>query len=232
MSMLAWATAQCALAQGDSLVVRNKWCSKKDSLLLFYEGNNVIEVFGKGIKPGDIKLKSLDKSLRIGLPEIKGDTLTVLAMPFKGKAKQMRLAILSAKTMKPLKTVEFAADDIPDPIVRLGIIETNEATRETIQRQTKLRMMFPNSLYSYPYHIKQFTFRTKIPRGQVNLPVNGIFINNNILRAVGETPEGDTITFANIEVSCPECATRILQDLRIRIKPTTDTVKGVKNTPK
>lgn len=232
MSILVLATAQFALAQGDSIVVRNKWCSKKDSLLLFYEGNNTIEVYGKGIKPTDIKLKSLDKSLRIGLPEIKGDTLTVLAMPFKGKAKQMRLAILSAKTMKTLKTVEFAADDIPDPIVRLGVIESNEATREMIQRQTKLRLMFPNSLYSYPYHIRQFNFQTRIPRGQVNLPVNGIFLNNNILRAVAETQEGDTITFANIQVTCPECATRTLQDLRIRIKPTADTGKGVRTIPK
>jgi len=232
INFLVLAAMQCAFAQADSIVVRNKWCSKKDSLLLFYEGNNTIEVFGKGVKPTDIKLKSLDRSLRIGLPEMKGDTLMVLAMPFKGKAKQMRLAILSAKTMKPLKTVEFTADDIPDPIVKLGTIESSEATREVIQRQTKLRMMFPNSLYSYPYHIKQFTFRTSIPRGQVNLPVNGVFLTNNILRAVAETPEGDTITFANIQVTCPECSTRVLQDLKIRIKPTTDTVKGAKNTSK
>ena len=224
--------APFAQAQTDSVMVWNKWCAKKDSLLLFYEGNNTIEVWCRGMKPTDFKLKSLDKSLRIGLPEIKGDTLTVLAMPYKGKAKQMRLAILNSKTGKTLKTVEFAADDIPDPIAKLGIIDGSEAPKEMIQRQTKLRLLFPGSLYSYPYRIKQFTFRTKIPRGQVNLPVNGVFMNNNILRAIAETPEGDTITYANIQVTCPECATRTLQDLRIRIKPTGDTVKGAKKASK
>lgn len=224
--------ATSAFAQGDSIVVRNKWCAKKDSLLLFYGGNNTIEVFGKGIKPTDIKLKSLDKSLRIGLPEIKGDTLAVLAMPFKGKAKQMRLAILNSKTMKPIKTVEFKADDIPDPVARLGVIETNEAPKDLIQRQTKLRLFFPGSLYSYPYRIKQFNFRTTIPRGKVDMPVTGVFMNNNILRAIAETPDGDTVTYGNIQVTCPECATRTIKDLRIRIKPAADTAGAAKKTSK
>lgn len=224
--------ALMARAQNDSIVVRNKWCSKKDSLLLFYGGNNTIEVWGKGLKPTDLKLKSLDKSLRIGLPEIKGDTLTVLAMPFKGKAKQMRLAILNSKTGKTMKTVEFSADDIPDPVAMLGIIETGEAPKDLIQRQTKLRLLFPGSLYSYPYRIKQFNFRTTIPRGKVDMPVNGVFMNNNILRAIAETPDGDTVTYGNIQVTCPECATRTIADLRIRIKPVNDTVKGARKTPK
>src|SRR5579872_4012183 len=101
------------LAQSDSIYVRNKWCARKDTALLFIGGYNMIQVFSKSFKPGDIALRSLDKSLRIGNQEIKGDTLSVLAMPFPEKGKQMRLAILNKKNSRQLKVIDFSCDSIP-----------------------------------------------------------------------------------------------------------------------
>lgn len=221
------------MAQTDSIYVWNKWCAKKDTLLLFYEGNNTIQVYSKGLNPKDIKLKSLDKTLRIGLPEIKGDTLSVLAMPYHGKDKQMRLAILNAKTQKPLKTLYFTADSLPAPVAQLGSIQQRESFRKTVLSQTKLRVIFPNSLYSYPYTVRQYTFTSATSRGRVNMPVANFLLPNAVLRAIGETADGDTITFTSIVATCPECASRTLADLRIRLRPPLkDTVNAASISPK
>jgi hypothetical protein len=207
-----------ASAQKDSIYVWNKWCARKDTLLLFYSGNNTIQLYSSGMQPGAYKIKSLDKSLRIGQPEIKGDTMSVLAMPYPAKNKMMRLAILDAKTSKLIKTVNFTADTFPDPVARIGNIINNESYKKTILAQTKIRAVFPNSLYSYPYSIRQYTLKTKTEKGPVSMPVNGFFLNTTILRAINETPDGSVLEFTNIKATCPECATRSLEDLKLKIK--------------
>src|SRR6185437_13478329 len=87
-----------ARAQSDSVRVWNKWCSRKDTALLFTTANNVIAIYSPTLKPAEIKLKSLDNSLRISSPEVKGDTTFVMAMPYPDKSKRMRLAIMYKKT--------------------------------------------------------------------------------------------------------------------------------------
>ena len=47
-------------AQSDSVHVWNKWCSRKDTALLFNGGYNVIQIYSRDFKPADIKIKSLD----------------------------------------------------------------------------------------------------------------------------------------------------------------------------
>ena len=110
-------------AQADDIHVSNKWCAVKDTPLLFVAGNNLIQIYSPTVKPSEIKIKSLDKSLRIGKPEIKGDTLCVLAMPFPEKGKTMRLAIQSAKNSKVIKTVNFTCAAIPELIATVGTIK-------------------------------------------------------------------------------------------------------------
>ncbi len=210
-----------ASAQVDSIYVWNKWCARKDTLLLFYSGNNTIQIYCRGTKPAGFKLKSLDKGLRIGPPEIEGDTLSVLAMPYPGKDKQMRLAILNSKTSKLIKTLYFTADTIPRPEARVGSIMNTESYKKTILSQTKLRAIFPNSLYSYPYTIKQYTLNTKTPQGIVNIPVNSFFLTTPVLRGISETPDGSVLEFTNIKATCPECAIRTLDDLKLKIKVVT-----------
>lgn len=209
--------------QKDSLYVWNQWCARRDTLLLFDGGNNTIRVYAEGRKPNTIKLKSLDKSLLIGKPEIVGDTVSVLAMPYPKKAKQMRLAILDAKTLRTIKVLNLSADSIPQPIARIGNIQGNESYKKVILSQTKLRVEFPNSLYNYPYTVKQYTLKAKTPKKNVNVVVNSFFLSMLTLKEINDAPDSTMLEFTNIKVSCPECATRVIDDVHLKIRPITDT---------
>lgn len=207
------------LAQTDSFFVSNKWCSRKDTLLLFNGGYNIIQIYNPTQKPANYKLKVLDKSLRIGTPELIGDTLTIMAMPYPSKDKQMRLAILNAKTSKIIKTLYWSSDSIPKPLARLGNIQTDEAYKKTILSQNKLSVYFPKSLYAYPYTIKQFTLKAKTPAKEVNLTANNFLLPMGILKEINEAPDGTWLEFTNIKAACPECSLRDVGDLKIKIKP-------------
>lgn len=209
-----------AYAQTDSIYVWNKWCARKDTLLLFTTANNVIEVYCHSLKPGEIKLKSLDNSLRIGTPEIKGDTISVLAMPYPAKEKNnnMRLAIMYKKTGKVIKTVNFNSDNVPPLIARVGKIQAGEAARKDILAQTAMYAVFPNSLYSYPYRIKQYTFKIQTPKGGATINGTGIFINRDVMQEIKDAPAGTVVEFSNIKATCPECAIRTLDDIKLKIK--------------
>jgi hypothetical protein len=207
-----------AQAQTDSFYVWNKWAATKDTLLLFNGANNVVQVYNKAMKPNTYKLKSLDKSLRIGTPEIKGDTLSVMAMPYPGKAKTMRLAILNSKTSKVMKTLTFVSDNVPEPIAQLGNIKSGAAAKKAILEQTVLKVLFPGSLYNYPYHIRSYTFKLQTAKGAITALVNGIWITPAIIKEIGDAPVGTELNFTNIQVTCPECVVKTLQDLKIKIR--------------
>jgi len=208
----------CARAQTDSIYISNKWCSGKDTLLLFNAGNNVIQVYSKAFKSSDIILKPLDKTLRIGKPEIKGDTTSVLAMPYHPGNKPMRLSILNRKTKKVIKTVNFLSDDIPAPIAHLGKIQTPEALRKDILAQQALKVVFPQSLYNYPYVVKQYTFNIHHAKGGATVPVIGYYLAKGMLDEIKNAPAGTVIEFTGIKATCPQCVTRDLPDLKIKIK--------------
>lgn len=212
---IAW---QYADAQADSIVVWNKWCAKKDTLLLFNTGNNLIQIYSPTIKPADLKVKSLDMSLRIADPQIKGDTLTVIAMPFPAKGKRMRLAVLNKKTSKQLKVVSFNSDDIQPLQARVGTIQTPEAARKDILMQQTLKLAYQKSLYCYPYTIKEYTFKIASAKGTATIHVNGIFLTTAILQQIKDAPAGTEMEFTDIKVTCPECATRTLEPLKLKIK--------------
>src|SRR5437899_528197 len=102
-----------AYAQADSVRVWNKWCTRRDTMLLFTTANNLIQIYSPMLKPAEINLKSLDNTLRLGEPEISGDTLSVMAMPYPAKGKKMRLAIMNKKSGKIIKTINFDCDNVP-----------------------------------------------------------------------------------------------------------------------
>ncbi len=208
----------CLHAKTDSVYAWNKWCSRKDTLLLFTGSNNTIQVYCQGLKPTDYSLKSLDKSLRIGNPEVIGDTITVLAMPYPIKDKQMRLAVVNNKTKKTIKTLSFQSDSIPAPVAQLGNITRPESYKKNIITQTKLIAVFPGSLYSYPYKITQYTFHIKSPKPTASIQVSGFFLPNTVLKDINEAPEGSIAEFTDIRATCPECATRSLANLQLKIK--------------
>ena len=213
--MAGW---QNIYAQADGIQIWNKWCSRKDTLLLFNTGNNLIQIYSPTIKATDLKVKSLDMGLRIANPEIKGDTLTVIAMPFPAKGKRMRLAVLNKKTSREIKTVSFNSDDIQPLQARVGNIQGAEAQRRDILSQQILKLAFPKSLYCYPYSIKEYTFKISSAKGAATIHVNGIFLTKDILQQIKDAPSGTIMEFADIKVTCPECATRTLESLKLKIK--------------
>jgi hypothetical protein len=187
-------------------------------MLLFISGNNLIQVYSPAFKPADITLKSLDKTLRVGNPEAKGDTLSIMAMPFAHHGQKMRLAIVNNKTRKTIKTISFTCDSIPKLVARVGTISTNEAPKKTVLAQTVLKAVFPNSLYSYPYQIKYYTFKIATPTGSATLNIKGFFITKDVLQEISTAPEGTVIEFTNIKAMCPDCAIRPLNDIKIKMK--------------
>jgi hypothetical protein len=216
--LLSLAVCINGFAQTDSIHVWNKWCAKKDTMLLFVTGNNVIQIYSPTIKPADIKIKSLDKSLRIGLPEIKGDTMSVIAMPFPEKGKKMRLAIQYKKNSKEIKTINFVSDSIPQLMAKVGNLQVNEALKKDILTQVALKAYFPNSLYSYPYGIRQYTFKVTSPTGSAIIPVKGFYITREVLTEINNAPVGTNLQFTDIKATCPECALRPVKDVNLKIK--------------
>jgi len=95
--------ALCVLSVGssfarvDTLVVRNKWCSRTDTIVLYKDGWNLLQVFGGDVQPGNVRLRSYDSDLKIGAQELKKDTLAALAMPFEA-GKRFKIAVLEKRT--------------------------------------------------------------------------------------------------------------------------------------
>lgn len=207
-----------SFAQNEEVHIRNKWCTSKDSLVLFKDGYNVIQVYGAGLKPTDLKLKSLDKSMRIGVPEVKGDTISVMAMPFPDKGKTMRLAVLSSKTSKQLKVAEFRCDVIPNPSAKIGSLSGGDTKKKDLLAQSVMKVVFPRSLYAYPYSIKQYTFKVSTAKGSAVIPVKGFFLTNEVLKEINAAPEGTVVEFTDIVATCPECKPHPVESVKIRLR--------------
>jgi hypothetical protein len=207
-----------AYSQTDSIRLWNKWCARRDTPLLFTAANNIIEIYSPTLRPADIQLKSLDRSLKIGTAEIKNDTLEVMTMPYPEKAKNMRLAINNKKSRKTIKTVNFSCDKVPPLVARVGTITGHEAPRKEILSQTAIRAHFPNSLYSYPYRIKQYTYHIHTDSVNATITVPNFFLTKDILQTIKNAPVGTVIEFSDIKATCPECVTRTLDNITLKIK--------------
>jgi hypothetical protein len=221
---LTWCTllflifCTCAQAQTSEISVWNKWCIHTDTPVLFSGANNLILIYSPQYKAQDLLVKSLDQSLKIGKPEIKGDTIMLMAMPYLKYSKRMRLAVLDAHTNKTLKTVSFTAESTPQPTARLGTIPAGEAIRKEMIYQSALRVSFDNSFYNYPYRVKSYVFKVSYTGVNVSIPVKGLLVPTDIVMEIKRAPEGATVTFTDIKATCPECDTRTLPDLNIKIK--------------
>ena len=203
-------------AQKDTVMVWNQWCERQDTAVLFLAANNTISVYTPGTKAGDLVLKSLDKTLKISSQEIVADTLLVLAMPYTLE-KPMRLAISSKKTGKVLKTVYFNGATVPVPNARLGRLKDTLVPKVNVLAQVGLRVYFPNSLYSYPYHVTQYTFKTSYDKVNVSIQVKGGLISRDVEQAIKAAPVGAVLNFTDIKATCPECVTRSIPDYRVKL---------------
>ena len=198
--------ADVAMAQTDSIYVWNKWCAVADSPVLFATANNVVRVTCKAIKAADLTVKSLDYGLMIAQPEIKNDTMSFMAMPYPKKSKRMRLAITNKHTGKIVRTVNFTCEEPPQPMARLGNIKGTDAAKKDIMAQNTLRVVFLNSLYSYPYYIKQYTLKARIAGKDIVIAVKGNKITKEVMNVLEIAPAGVPLDFTDIKASCPDCS--------------------------
>ena len=211
-------TTIAGYAQQDSIRVWNKWCVKADTPLLFATANNVIMISSHGKKPAELTIKSLDNALKLGSAEIKGDTTSFMAMPYPKLGKKMRLAVIDKKTQKVLRTVNFCSEEAPQPIATLGLLNKTDIPRKDVLAQTVLRVSFANSMYSYPYYIKQYTFKTRIAGKDILMPGKGPYITKEIQDMIALAPIGTLIEFVDLKATCHECGERTLPNLRVWIR--------------
>ena len=217
--LTAFLSATCAaMAQADSIYVWNKWCAKADSPVLFATANNMVYVNCKTIKATDLSVKSLDYGLMISQPEIKNDTLSFMAMPYPKKSKRMRLTVTNKRSGKIIRTVNFSCEEPPQPIAKLGTIKGTDAPKKDIIAQNILRVVFLNSLYSYPYYVKQYTFKTRIAGKDILIPVKGNKITREVMNVLEIAPTGVSLDFVDIKASCPDCSPRDLPNMRIWVR--------------
>jgi len=206
-------------AQTDQFLVWNKWCSKKDTLLLFTKSYNEIQIVSNVVDLNNIMLKPMDKTLKLGKPEIKKDTLTVLAMPYANGDKKMRMGILDKKTKKNLGTYAFTGEEVPEPEAQVGKLKgISETTKDSIMRQNSLKVVFPNSYYCYPYKIKSYLFKFKNGDKDDSVSVNGYMVTKEVIKDIFIAKEKSTIKFTNIKASCQDCTERELNDLSIKLR--------------
>jgi len=204
-------------AKGDSLFVRNLYCSKADTALVFEDGTNVIEIYVPGMKGSDLKLKSMDKSLRIADIKLKGDTITTWAMPYTTSHK-MRLAVMDKKTNRIIKNIDFTGAKIPEPIARIGNLKDTAVDKRELLNQTAIFFEYPNSLYSLPYRIAEYRFTAHYSGKDISLPATGVFIPVEIKKIIKEMPANTKVTFTDIVATCPECNPRQLGDIKILVR--------------
>jgi len=203
--------------QSDSVRVWNKWCARKDTPVLFMESNNLIEVYAAGVKGSDITIKSLDKKLKVSGPEVKGDTMTILAMPYI-TGRPMKVAISDKKTGKLIKTVAFYGDKAAVPAAHIGVAKSNEVLRKELMEYITIGTYFPNSLYSYPYKVTQYRFKTHYDKKDVNMVVDGFFLSKEVLEVIRDVPVGTVLQFTDIKATCPSCSPRSLADVNLTVK--------------
>jgi hypothetical protein len=100
----------------------------------------------------------------------------------------------------------------------MGRIQGTEASRKDILSQTVLNAVFPNSLYSYPYKVKQYTVKIIMPNGGITISAANHYIPKELYPEISKAPGGTFIEFSNIKATCPECVTKILPDIKLKIR--------------
>lgn len=209
---------QAVYAQADSIHVWNKWCAKADTPLLFATANNVLCVYSKSIKPANLIVKSMDNALKISAPEIKGDTMCFMAMPYPKLGKKMRLTISDRNTRKVLRTVSFNSEEPPKPVARIGKINGTDIPKKDLAAQKALQVTFAGSMYCYPYVVKQYTLKTRIAGKDLVAQVKGPLFDKEVQRIIDLAPVGTFLLFTDIKATCAECGDRDLPELRIWVR--------------
>jgi hypothetical protein len=198
--------------------VRNKWCSSKDSVVVFEGGFNLIQVYGKDVDPKDIRLRSSSGKFKVGDVEVKKDTAQAMAMPMESEG-SYKLSVVSKKTGRVLKEVTVYADSLVAPRAALGYkIKGGTQDKKTILNENYLRIYYLNSTYNYPCKITGYTFKGKKGNTPMTKDVKGNEIPTDIKMLIKDMKSPEVIEFTNITAVCPECYDKTLKDIKIMVK--------------
>lgn len=218
LAILLLATTGSRAQDSAAIQVRNKWCNHKDSIMVFEGGFNVLQVYGKNVDPKEIGLRSLHNKLRLDIPEIKGDTVNVTAMPMETD-EAMKVAVINRKSGKVLKEVTVYAQTKPEPRASLGTkIKSGMADKKEVLNESYLRTYYPNSSYCYPYKILSYTFKAKKGNVPMQVEVKGFDVPVEVKTLIKDLPANGVAEFTNINAVCPDCYEKRLKDIKIVIK--------------
>jgi hypothetical protein len=207
-------------AADDSLkvTVRNKWCNHKDSVIVYEDGFNLIQVYGKDIVAKDIQIRSLNSKLRLDRTEVKGDTAMAIAMPMEIDD-PMKISVVNKKTGKVIKEVAIYGDKLPEPRARLGNnIRGGIVDKKAVLDESYMRVFYPNSSYCYPYRILRFTFKAKKGNIPMEKQVTGFTIPTDVKQLIKDLPVNGVAEFTDIMAVCPDCYEKKLKDIKIVVK--------------
>ena len=204
-------------ARLDSMLVRNKWCTRTDTIVVYQEGWNMIQVFGGDINPNDVRLKSYDSDLRFGSQDVKRDTLNALAMPF-AAGKKFKIAVVNKKNGHVIKELYCISEAMPEPQASVGFLKGNTVTKKDLLAQSLLRVIYPGSAYSYPYKILSYTFKAYRSPASITKQVEGTFIPIDIQKIIKDLVPGNAVVFSDIIAVCPECNSRKLKDIKLVVQ--------------
>lgn len=220
LSVILFFAGSACYAAGDSLgvVVRNKWCNHKDSVFVYDGGFNLIQVYGKDIKAGEVRIRSQNGNLRIGETELKGDTAQAIAMP-KEIDEPMKLTVVNKKTGALIKELTVYGDKLPEPRARLGNkVAGGVVDKKAVLDESYIRVYYPNSYYCYPYKVLRYTFKSKKGNVPMEKEVVGFDIPTDIKMLIKALPANGVAEFTDIMAVCPECYEKKLKNIKIVIK--------------
>lgn len=217
LSALCLLSFGSAWAHVDTVVVRNKWCTRTDTIELYKDGWNLLQVYGGDVVPGEVKFRSYDGDLKIGVGDVKKDTLSALAMPFE-VGKKFRIAVVEKRSGHLVKDIWCISRPLPEPAPVVGFLQGNTVTKKDLLAQSLLRVTYPGSAYCYPYKILSYSFKAYRQPASVTKQVEGAFIPLDVQKIIKDLVPGVAVVFSDIIAICPECNSRRLKDIKLVLK--------------
>jgi hypothetical protein len=214
LCLLSFSSAWC---HADTVVLRNKWCTRTDTIELYKDGWNLLQVYGGDVVPGEVKFRSYDGDLKIGTAEVKKDTLSALAMPFE-LGKKFKIAVVEKRSGHLIKEIWCISRPLPEPVAVVGFLQGNAVTKKDLLAQSLLRVTYPGSGYCYPYKILSYSFKAYRSPVSVTKQVEGTFISLDVQKVIKELAPGTAVVFGDIIAICPECNSRKLKDIKLVLK--------------
>ncbi|MBS1585374.1 MAG: hypothetical protein JSS82_07480 [Bacteroidetes bacterium] len=214
LGLLSFTRAWC---HADTVVVRNKWCTRTDTIELYKDGWNLLQVYGGDVVPGGVKFRSYDGDLKIGTADVKKDTLAALAMPFES-GKKFKIGVVEKRSGRLVKEIWCVSRPLPEPVAVVGFLQGNSVAKKDLLAQSLLRVTYPGSSYCYPYKILSYSFKAYRNPVSVTKQVEGAFISLDVQKVIKDLAPGTAIVFSDIIAVCPECNSRKLKDIKLVVK--------------